>query len=1675
MEGELKSSTRKKTKTLYIRRAPNEEKKTKKQLMVARKPRPGEDISQISEVGTSVGVKGVRRDDSGKPLGRSILGSIEMFQEVEAVETPDEFMIAAASSAASAGPTTVQIQDNIPSSTSSHHSKNNHSNKGGGQHNNNLNHNNNTNPADPSLIFNAYLHRLQASINNSIEKLEQDERSEQEHISTLLPSERFNKLRDGKVMARWEERQKDWELLQNKIAKKMNKDPTKMLMGESNEFRERLEEYQTVLASLPLHERNIGALWEMSLRNGGPRHAPIGNIFSGLFCPLKVEIPLPKIVRKPNLGNLPPLPPTDSELGQSQPIGKEDIINYSIDENATWRKDRALLKRKKTLKKRLSEYRPHEITMNQVNDLVVVGYDLLQWAHDSSKAVYDSKYNGGRNVGSNSSTADPFAQTRAVVDNEIENVQKVLSIDGDDQSINSKEGFLKNTMSPSSQQSNDLFHQSLSEGPRIHIGPSPYVLLEAAVKEPAESALTLHNMGSTTLFFEWSRSEEEVPSLVSISKRCTSDGSLPSDPSALFAISKDAVESRFLCQNASGVLLPGQSKATVFAFESSTPGSFSETWKLKVTPPAEVLGELLPASPTSHNDNNSMMSGASSSASSSNNNNGNNNEGGVNNGVVAVSLLGACLAIDTNEHRRLPVRLGLDKNVTNADMKEFITSVIREVRTPRREETIQSFNKVKFETLNVSSGLNYTPAIYDALSSLWYKVNDLAPPDPTREDDEVLPEWDGDIYSIKAVIDRMYDPDSTTPRPGSPYDPLNPTNSNFNSKSSHNILHMNHGNGGSLDTSDDDGGGDSVDENGGGGVEIGSVIGEEDEDHSFTGDGNSVTESNDEGQSMSLPNNEDEGGDINQEDDEDDDFSVIVSDEAEWSSLKKKRHEVDMEWKLLVARSAARPLPSLGPIIKEKISSQLASLVVDAVEGTRTKLKINKKEKFAPLPSPFKQFYTPIDEPRQNIDQIWSDALVGHGDVLVDKQTPEYYYRSSVHSTLNESLSKLVDSFSELATNIHQDSLIHFQSIQNRQGEGGVNGGEGREGEGGGVCKLNHISSLRLNEDVENKKVLLLLDLDVGHEMIPDAYSGEEFVLPPAPKPIQIVTAVKFIRKVLKHNPTMILITSEITPTPESDKHHSPLLGSMSLKSIEPMLSAMLKLPVSFCNSIQALETLLKESSHSSKKSDKGLHNFELPPSASYAIGGNSSKTKIILLDHIDADTMIPLPEPEPEVICDDEEEVLPWLGDEKQDPSLLPKAPPKPLDLGEALKPHVDVFVYDTISSSCFDESRCLSKLGGRNCLHNEEDDNDESGEIDPLTSSNSFVSSSSSSRHNNKNNTSKDNDKAQQDDSGNVLRVAGPTLHREIMTVQVLESRPKRPVLAIVGGDDLMNEVKHIDRMIDMVDELVIAGQIGLVFLAALGHKTGAMIHDPAYMPMARALLSKAQMMGVPVTLPVDFVMGDIYVDGNSFLGGAGKNGGSFGEYDENDEDDEPPLESNGFDYDGETLECTVSEGLMKRMHALDLGNQSITLFKELLERCNTILWTGLVGVAQCSAFQQGTRELVDAVVSSHEDRGALVVLGGKELNKWSNLFYHSEDFITLGNGNGITHAFKDINVAKRLLSMVPIPSIDIISLRESNEEELMLEEEIKAKKIMEGIIDSDEEDDDEDELESAEEGDY
>ena len=194
-------------------------------------------------------------------------------------------------------------------------------------------------------------------------------------------------------------------------------------------------------------------------------------------------------------------------------------------------------------------------------------------------------------------------------------------------------------------------------------------------------------------------------------------------------------------------------------------------------------------------------------------------------------------------------------------------------------------------------------------------------------------------------------------------------------------------------------------------------------------------------------------------------------------------------------------------------------------------------------------------------------------------------FESGFHITNAES------NFSDAANIVHRDALSSYTA--------------------GRVSDVKSKAVLRITEDVRDKRVLVLLDMDVGKYISRDEYN--EYNIPEDARPRELLEAAKFLKKILKENPTHLLVTTEISvPTAQYDDEEIPEVLNLSIKSLQPLLATLLRREVHFCPSVTALaETLL-----------------------------NVGPTAVILLDHTNAESMIPLPEPQESIESEDEEDV---------------------------------------------------------------------------------------------------------------------------------------------------------------------------------------------------------------------------------------------------------------------------------------------------------------------------------------------------------------------------------------------------------------------------------------------------
>jgi phosphoglycerate kinase len=183
-----------------------------------------------------------------------------------------------------------------------------------------------------------------------------------------------------------------------------------------------------------------------------------------------------------------------------------------------------------------------------------------------------------------------------------------------------------------------------------------------------------------------------------------------------------------------------------------------------------------------------------------------------------------------------------------------------------------------------------------------------------------------------------------------------------------------------------------------------------------------------------------------------------------------------------------------------------------------------------------------------------------------------------------------------------------------------------------------------------------------------------------------------------------------------------------------------------------------------------------------------------------------------------------------------------------------------------------------------------------------------------------------------------AGFLIKDEITYFNRAMGKPERPLIAIIGGAKVSGKLEVLENLIQKVDKLLIGGAMAFTFLKAEGIEIGKSLVEDALLDTARKVMKKADEMGVEIILPVDCVVAD-KVDAEA-------------EY-----------------------KTTTVKGIPADWLGLDIGEQTLELFKEAINEVKTIVWNGPMGVFEMEPFSKGTYGVVNLVA----DSPALSIVGG------------------------------------------------------------------------------------------------
>lgn len=228
----------------------------------------------------------------------------------------------------------------------------------------------------------------------------------------------------------------------------------------------------------------------------------------------------------------------------------------------------------------------------------------------------------------------------------------------------------------------------------------------------------------------------------------------------------------------------------------------------------------------------------------------------------------------------------------------------------------------------------------------------------------------------------------------------------------------------------------------------------------------------------------------------------------------------------------------------------------------------------------------------------------------------------------------------------------------------------------------------------------------------------------------------------------------------------------------------------------------------------------------------------------------------------------------------------------------------------------------------------------------------------------------------------VAGLLLEKEVSILRKLIESPSRPFLAVLGGSKVSDKVSVIDRFLDLVDGILAGGGMCFTFLKAKGLGVGNSLVEAEQLGHAAAMLDKAKRNNVAFYLPVDVKVAT-------------------------------EISSQA------TAKVVPVEQIPDGWIGLDIGPQTIDIYRQALGSARTIFWNGPMGVFEIDAFAQGTRGVAEAIAEATA-AGAVSIVGGGDSQAALKKFGLADrmSFVSTGGGASL-----------KILEGAPLPGIEAL----------------------------------------------
>jgi len=182
------------------------------------------------------------------------------------------------------------------------------------------------------------------------------------------------------------------------------------------------------------------------------------------------------------------------------------------------------------------------------------------------------------------------------------------------------------------------------------------------------------------------------------------------------------------------------------------------------------------------------------------------------------------------------------------------------------------------------------------------------------------------------------------------------------------------------------------------------------------------------------------------------------------------------------------------------------------------------------------------------------------------------------------------------------------------------------------------------------------------------------------------------------------------------------------------------------------------------------------------------------------------------------------------------------------------------------------------------------------------------------------------------------GLLLKKELVMISLIINKPKKPIVAIIGGAKVSTKVGLINKLIKIVDYLIIGGGLANTFVSAQGNEIGNSFCEYEAVQQARKILSLAKKGRALIILPVDAIVAKT----------------------KNDKEHE----------------VKKIDNISPEESIFDIGPETKAQIGGIIAKAKTIIWNGPVGLFENPAFKEGTDFVYYSIAQNTE---AVSIVGG------------------------------------------------------------------------------------------------